>query len=147
MEMPLKMSDTNSLSRFLDAQRRDYPIAMAEIKSGRKQSHWMWYIFPQVAGLGLSGMSMRYAIKDLAEAKAYLAHPVLGNRLKEISSELLKLTTSNATEVFGTPDDLKLRSCMTLFLLADPAESIFKGVLEKYFGGRMDAGTVALVQS
>ena len=107
------------LSRFLKAQEYDYDQALREIRAGRKRSHWMWYIFPQIQGLGFTRTSEFYAIRDLDEAKAYLADPVLGARLKEISSALLDLDGLSASEIFGYPDDLKLRSCMTLFCLAD----------------------------
>ena len=105
----------NNLKRFTEAQYRDYEQALKEIKNGRKESHWMWYIFPQLSGLGHSQTARYYAIRDRAEAEAYLAHPVLGKRLLEISSELLKLESSDATAVMGWPDDLKLKSSMTLF--------------------------------
>lgn len=108
------MSSMNDLRRFLEAQQRDHAIALTEIKAGNKRSHWMWYIFPQIEGLGYSEMAKRFAIKDLAEASEYLAHPVLGPRLQEIASALLDLKTSNANQVMGAPDDLKLRSSMTL---------------------------------
>ena len=110
------------LSRFLKAQERDYAQALREIQSGRKRSHWMWYIFPQIQGLGFSSTAQFYAIENLQEAKDYLAHPVLGARLKEISSALLQLDGLTASEIFGYPDDLKLRSSMTLFALAEHLE-------------------------
>src|ERR1700709_704106 len=103
------------LSRFLTAQEKDYATALAEIKNGRKRSHWMWYIFPQIAGLGFSETSRFYALKDQAEAEAYLQHPVLGSRLIEISKALLEIEDNHATRIFGNPDDLKLKSSMTLF--------------------------------
>src|SRR5687768_7508760 len=105
----------HNLQRFITAQQNDYPAALAEIKQGRKRSHWMWYIFPQIAGLGFSETSRYYALKNIAEAQEYLNHPILGSRLIEICTVLLKLPTNNATHVFGSPDDLKLRSCITLF--------------------------------
>ena len=117
---------------------------MREIKSGRKTSHWMWYIFPQLSGLGHSQTARYYAIRDRAEAEAYLAHPVLGKRLLEISSELLKLESSDATAVMGWPDDLKLKSSMTLFSLVS-REPVFRQVLEKYFRGEEDAYTVQAI--
>src|SRR5438270_10060514 len=109
------MAGDTQLKRFIDAQERDYEIALAEIKNGRKRSHWMWYIFPQVKGLGFSSTSQHYGIANLKEAEAYLRHPVLGPRLIAISNELLNLENKNATDIFGNPDDMKLRSAMTLF--------------------------------
>jgi uncharacterized protein (DUF1810 family) len=134
------------LSRFLKAQERDYEQALREIRSGRKRSHWMWYIFPQIQGLGFSYTAQVYAINDLQEAKEYLAHPVLGARLKEISSALLELEGLSASEIFGYPDDLKLRSCMTLFRLADLDCEVFQAVLDKYYDGEPDSRTVRIVQ-
>ena len=132
------------LSRFLKAQEQDYEQALREIRSGRKRSHWMWYIFPQIQGLGFSPTAQYYAIRDLQEARDYLAHPVLGARLKEISSALLDLNGLSASEIFGYPDDLKLRSSMTLFRMADLNEPVFLEVLEKYYDGKPDARTVGL---
>ena len=134
----------SDLSRFLKAQEHDYEHALGEIRAGRKRSHWMWYIFPQIQGLGFSSTAQYYAICDLQEAKDYLAHPVLGARLKEISSALLDLEGLSASEIFGYPDDLKLRSCMTLFRMADLNEPIFLEVLEKYYDGKPDSRTVEL---
>ena len=136
----------SDLSRFLKAQEHDYAQALREIQSGRKRSHWMWYIFPQIQGLGFSSTAQYYAIRDLEEAKAYLAHPVLGTRLKEISSALLDLDELSVSEIFGYPDDLKLRSSMTLFRLADLDCEIFEQVLEKYYDGEPDDRTVALAR-
>ena len=135
------------LSRFLKAQQYDYDQALKEIRSGRKRSHWMWYIFPQIQGLGFSSTAQYYAIRDLDEAKEYLAHPVLGERLKEISSALLELEGLSASEIFGYPDDLKLRSSMTLFRLADLDCDIFEKVLEKYYGGKPDDRTVNIIRA
>ncbi|SDE35601.1 Uncharacterized protein, DUF1810 family [Mucilaginibacter pineti] len=137
------MSD---LKRFLNAQQRDYATALSEIKSGRKRSHWMWYIFPQIAGLGYSDMAKRFAIADLSEATEYLAHPVLGKRLKEIAAALLELDSHNATQVMGSPDDLKLRSSMTLFALVEGTDSVFTAVLKKFFDGHKDPATLQLVR-
>ncbi len=136
------MLQENNLQRFLDAQTRDYPQALAEVKAGRKRSHWMWYIFPQIQGLGFSSTSQHYAIRDAAEAAAYLAQPVLGPRLREISGELLKLTGRDASRVFGSPDDLKLRSSMTLFAAVPGADPVFRAVLDAYFGGKADEKTL-----
>lgn len=138
---------TIDLSQFLRAQETAYPIALAEIKAGKKQSHWMWYIFPQYKGLGLSHTSIFYSIKSLDEAKAYLLHPVLGARLKEITSALLFLEHKNALSVFGSPDDMKLRSCMTLFDIADGTDTnVFKKVLDVYFDSIPDNRTLQLIQ-
>ena len=134
----------NDLERFKKAQELDFATALAEIRNGRKVSHWMWYIFPQLSGLGHSQTARYYAIRDRAEAEAYLAHPVLGKRLLEISSELLKLESSDATAVMGWPDDLKLKSSMTLFSLVS-REPVFRQVLEKYFRGEEDAYTVQAI--
>ena len=134
----------SDLSRFVKAQEHDYAQALREIRAGRKRSHWMWYIFPQIQGLGFSSTAQYYAIRDLDEAKAYLAHPVLGPRLKEISEALLALDGLSAHEIFGYPDDLKLRSCMTLFRMADLNCKVFEQVLEKYYDGEPDRRTVEL---
>ena len=134
----------SDLSRFVKAQEHDYAQALREIRAGRKRSHWMWYIFPQIQGLGFSSTAQYYAIRDLNEAKAYLAHPVLGPRLKEISEALLELDGLSAHEIFGYPDDLKLRSCMTLFRMADLNCKVFEQVLEKYYDGEPDRRTVEL---
>jgi uncharacterized protein (DUF1810 family) len=139
------MPNEPNLQRFLDAQARDYAQALAEITSGRKRSHWMWYIFPQVRGLGFSSTSQHYAIGDLAEAAAYLKHPVLGKRLVEISTALLGLAGSDANRVFGSPDDLKLKSSMTLFAAVPGADTVFGQVLAKYFGGVRDGKTLHLL--
>lgn len=131
------------LNRFIEAQEGSYTIALAEIKSGKKQSHWMWYIFPQLAGLGFSETSKFYAIKNLNEAQAFLQHPVLGNRLKEISTELLNLEQSDPQRIFGSPDYLKLKSSMTLFATAcDEENNIFLAVIKKYFIGKFDQKTI-----
>ncbi|RHR48459.1 DUF1810 domain-containing protein [Clostridium sp. AF18-27] len=134
----------DGLERFVQAQADSYARALRDIKSGRKTSHWMWYIFPQLSGLGHSQTARYYAIRDRAEAEAYLAHPVLGKRLLEISSELLKLESSDATAVMGWPDDLKLKSSMTLFSLVS-REPVFRQVLEKYFRGEEDVYTVQAI--
>ena len=133
------------ITRFYDAQERDYEQALSELKAGRKRSHWIWYIFPQVQGLGFSSISKHYAIEDLKEARAYLADPVLGPRLLECCDALLGLSSSNAGAVMGYPDDLKLRSSMTLFALADPAEPAFRAVLDKFFDGKPDNKTLEIL--
>ena len=139
------MPKTDGLTRFLDAQATDYAQALTEIKAGRKRSHWMWYIFPQIQGLGFSSTSQHYAINDLAEATAYLAHPVLGKRLVEISTVLLGLASRNATQVLGTPDDVKLKSSMTLFAAVPGADPVFEAVLAKFFAGAADTKTLQLL--
>ncbi|MBT9775089.1 DUF1810 family protein [Clostridium sp. MCC353] len=131
----------NELTRFLTAQESSYPQALQEIKNGRKVSHWIWYIFPQIKGLGFSPTTQYYAIKDRAEAEAYMAHPILGARLLEISGELLKLKSNDPAQVMGWPDDMKLKSSMTLFFIVSQ-NPVFKQVLDKYFGGELDDFTV-----
>ena len=137
--------DGKSLDKFVSAQARDYATALAEIRSGRKRSHWIWYIFPQIQGLGMSPTAQYYGIRDLEEAMDYMAHPVLGPRLVEISNALLALDTSNPSAVMGYPDDLKLCSCMTLFELAAPEEKVFTKVLEKFYNGRRDSLTLRIL--
>ena len=138
------MENNNNLNRFIEAQNRDYDIALAEIRAGKKVSHWMWYIFPQIAGLGMSYTAQLYAIKDIEEARQYIAHPVLGARLIEISNALLTLDCSDAAAVMGYPDDLKLRSCMTLFVQVSD-DPVFDAVLAKFYGGTADARTLELL--
>lgn len=135
------------LNRFIDAHLRDYPNALSEIKIGRKQSHWMWYIFPQVAGLGMTEISNYYSIQDIEEAKAYMEEPLLRSHLLEISEALLELETNDANRVFGYPDDMKLKSSMTLFLEACPQEKVFQKVLDKFFHGMKDQKTVNLLKN
>jgi uncharacterized protein (DUF1810 family) len=135
----------HDLTRFISAQARTYDAALAEIRAGRKRTHWMWFIFPQLKGLGLSSNAVYYGIDALEEAVEYLKHPVLGVRLLEISRALLGLPGNNATVVMGTPDDLKLRSCMTLFARAPGADPVFGQVLDQYFRGEQDAKTLALL--
>ena len=139
------MSDPYDLQRFVDAQDRGgtYDGALAELRDGRKTSHWMWFVFPQIAGLGNSPMAQRYAISSLDEARAYLAHPVLGDRLRESARALTGLDTRSPEEVMGGIDALKLRSSMTLFLRAAPDEPLFAQVLDQYFGGAADDATDA----
>ncbi|MGE4055237.1 MAG: DUF1810 domain-containing protein [Vicinamibacterales bacterium] len=133
------------LDRFVRAQQAVYQQALAEIRRGSKRSHWMWFVFPQYEGLGFSAMSKTYAIKSPDEARAYLAHAVLGARLYECCEAALALQAGNATEVFGSPDDLKLRSCATLFAAVSPPGSAFEKILEKYFHGERDDRTVRLL--
>lgn len=132
----------HDLERFLSAQSGGtYDRALSELRSGRKRSHWMWFVFPQIAGLGRSEMAKRYAISSLAEAQAYVRHPVLGPRLRDCAQALMDLQTSDPELVMGGIDAMKLRSSMTLFVHAAPDEPVFGRVLEKYFGGRTDPAT------
>jgi len=137
--------DPFNLQRFVEAQAPVYERVRAELKNGCKQSHWMWFIFPQIAGLGHSAMAQRYAISSLAEAEAYLEHPVLGARLRECTRLVVAATGESAYEILGSPDDMKFHSCMTLFARAAPQEEMFDAALEKYFDGRDDALTLARV--
>jgi uncharacterized protein (DUF1810 family) len=137
--------DPYHLNRFVQAQEDDYAQALAEIRSGRKQSHWMWYIFPQFDGLGHSSMSKRYSIKSVAEAEAYLRHLTLGPRLVECCEAALRIEGRSAHEIFGSPDDVKLRSCATLFAGVSPAGSVFDRLLDKYFHGGRDNRTLRLM--
>ncbi|MCO7221621.1 DUF1810 domain-containing protein [Klenkia sp. PcliD-1-E] len=133
-----------TLQRFVDAQDPVWDDVLAELRAGRKRTHWMWFVFPQLAGLGRSATAQHYAIADLAEAQAYLAHPVLGARLRQACDLLLEHGDRTAHEVFGSPDDLKLRSSMTLFAAADPVEPRFPAVLTQWYDGPDDA-TVRLL--
>ena len=139
------MSDDFDLERFVDAQDEGdtYHGALAELRNGRKQGHWMWFVFPQVAGLGSSPMAQHYAISSLSEAKAYVDHPVLGRRLRECCAALLDLSTSDPVRVLGNVDALKLRSSMTLFDRAAPEEPVFGQVLGKYYAGEPDGDTLS----
>ncbi|MBR2024943.1 MAG: DUF1810 domain-containing protein [Clostridia bacterium] len=133
------------LERFLDAQKDSYECALNEIKNGRKESHWMWFIFPQLKELGYSGMAKFYGISDLDEAKAYVEHPILGARLREISSALLSLDENNPRRVMGHPDHLKLCSSMTLFAKATDDNKVFIDVINKFYDGNMDLITLKLI--
>ena len=135
------------LERFVDAQdaRGTYASAVDELRAGRKTSHWMWFVFPQIAGLGMSEMSRRYAISSLEEARAYLAHPILGARLRECARILTEVEGMTAEDVFGPVDAMKLRSSMTLFARAAPEDQLFRDVLDRYFGGVADDATDALL--
>ncbi len=135
----------NNLDRFIIVQKKDYDIALKEIKNGKKLTHWSWYIFPQLKSLGSSAMAEYYGIEDLKEAKSYLANEYLKNNLIQISQALLNLNTNNPTEVLGYPDDLKLKSCMTLFYYADSSITIFKKVIDKFYNGEMDSKTILLL--
>ncbi len=138
------MTDPFNLQRFVDAQRSVYPEVRAELAAGCKRSHWMWFVFPQIKGLGASSMALHYGIASKAEAQAYWAHPVLGPRLRECTELVLAVDDRSAREIFGPPDDLKFRSCMTLFAQATGAP-LFSRALEKCFGGQADRRTVALL--
>jgi len=139
------MADPHDLQRFLDAQQDDYEQALAEIEAGRKSSHWIWYIFPQYEGLGFSPTTARYSIKTLAETRAYLEHPILGPRLARVAEALLSIEGKSASEILGSPDDLKVRSCATLFSRIAPPGSVFHRILDRYFGGEPDAKTLTLL--
>jgi uncharacterized protein (DUF1810 family) len=141
----MAMHDPYDLERFVEAQRGTYEQACAELRGGRKTGHWMWFVFPQIAGLGMSAMSQRYAIGSLGEARAYLAHAVLGARLRAICRIVLEVEGRTAEQVFGWPDDVKLRSSMTLFARATAENAEFVAVIEKYFGGKLDERTLELL--
>jgi uncharacterized protein (DUF1810 family) len=136
--------DPFDLSRFLQAQERVYADALRELREGQKRSHWMWFIFPQIDGLGVSSTARHYAIKSVGEARAYLAHPVLGARLLECTRAVNALEGRSLSRIFGTPDDLKFRSSMTLFEIVAGPGSEFSGALEKYCGGHRDEATLRL---
>ncbi len=137
--------DPYNLNRFVSAQRDSYARALLEIQGGDKRTHWMWYIFPQLEGLGSSSTARFYSIKNALEAKAYLEHPVLGPRLVECAEAVLGVQGRTAHDIFGFPDDLKLKSCATLFAAVSPSGSVFERVLEKYYGGERDEKTVELL--
>jgi uncharacterized protein (DUF1810 family) len=139
------VSDVFHLERFLQAQEATYAVAIEELRSGRKRSHWMWFVFPQLAGLGTSQMSQLYAISSLAEADAYLHHPALGPRLLACANAVLAVSGRSASEIVGPTDVLKLRSCATLFARVSPDGSVFHQLLEKYFDGEPDAKTIELI--
>jgi uncharacterized protein (DUF1810 family) len=138
-------ADPHDLNRFVQAQQGDYDRALAEIRGGRKESHWMWYIFPQFEGLGSSSTSRLYSIKSVAEAEAYLAHPVLGPRLLECCDAALRVEGRSAVEIFGAIDERKLRSCATLFARVSQPDSVFDRLLEKFFDGKRDEKTLGLL--
>jgi uncharacterized protein (DUF1810 family) len=138
-------TDPWNLARFIQAQQGDYAQALGEIRAGRKRTHWMWYVFPQFTGLGYSPTSVHYAITSREEAAAYLAHPILGPRLVECAEAALQVERRSADEIFGSPDDLKLRSSATLFASVSPAGSVFHRIIEKYFDNKPDVRTVELM--
>lgn len=139
------MEDNYNLKRFIDAQELDYDMALLEIKSGRKRSHWIWYIFPQLVELGYSSTAKYYGIKNIDEAKSYLNNITLKKHLLEISEELYKLD-GNISNIMGYPDDLKLKSSMTLFSIADPSNDIYKKILDKFYNGEVDQVTIDLLK-
>ena len=139
------MDDPQELNRFVQAQEHDYQQALAEILAGRKRTHWMWYVFPQIDGLAFSATSKRFSIKDAEQAKAYLAHPVLGPRLLQCAEAVVGIDGRSAREIFGSPDDLKLRSSATLFASVLPRGSVFDRLLAKYFAGAPDGKTLHLL--
>ena len=140
------MSTTGEFDHFVDAQRPLYSQVLRELAAGNKQSHWMWFIFPQRRGLAPSAMSQRYALDSAAAAARYLQHPVLGPRLRECTQLVLDVEGQSAEDIFGMPDCLKFHSSMTLFALSSPADEMFKTALDKYFHGRPDANTVRLLE-
>jgi uncharacterized protein (DUF1810 family) len=140
-----RIGDPFNLRRFVQAQEENYGQALSEIRSGRKRSHWMWYVFPQIDGLALSSTARFYAIKSLEEARAYLAHAILGPRLLECAEVVMSVESRSATEIFGNPDDLKLKSCATLFACVSPPDSVFGRILKKYYGGQRDLKTIQLL--
>ena len=139
------MNDPFQLDRFVAAQDRVYAQVLAELRAGEKRSHWMWFVFPQLAGLGSSPMARRYALSGAVEARAYLAHPVLGARLKECTRLVLEAPARSVGEFFGHPDDFKLRSCLTLFAALAPDEPVFAAALRRWFDGRGDPRTLELL--
>ena len=138
------MSDELGLQRFVDAQAGVIDAVRDELRAGRKRSHWMWFVFPQLRGLGVSSTAQFYGIASLDEARAYLAHPVLGPRLRECCALMLAVPARSAHEILGSPDDLKFRSCLTLFSLAAPQEAVFLQALQRFYEGEPDPRTVAL---
>ena len=139
------MDDPHDLNRFVQAQEDVYEQALSEIVDGRKRTHWMWYVFPQIDGLAFSPTSKRFSIKGVEEAKAYLVHPILGPRLLECAEAVVRAEGRSATEIFGAPDDLKLRSCATLFACVSPRNSVFDRLLTKYYRGERDGKTLQLL--
>jgi len=145
-EQPAHPSDPYDLQRFIHAQQQVYDSVLAELRAGQKSTHWMWFVFPQIDGLGYSLTTRLYAIKSLAEARAYLAHPVLGPRLKECAELVLAISGRTASQIFGFPDEMKLQSSMTLFELAAGQGGVFARVLERYFQGERDQRTLEILR-
>jgi len=146
MSSPISMNDPHNLQRFIDAQDPVYDEVVAELTAGKKTSHWIWFVFPQFDGLGRSGMAQRYAVRSKEETLAYWNHPVLGARLKKCIEKMMTVRGRTAFQILGTPDDLKLRSCLTLFATLVPDEPLFKLALEKYFNGHVDPMTLELLR-
>ena len=142
----LQPADPFNLQRFVDAQNRVYKQVCAELRRGRKESHWMWFVFPQIQGLGSSRTSRTYAISSAEEAEAYLSHPILGPRLRECTSVVNQIKGSSVNEIFGYPDDLKFHSSVTLFAEVAPDDRVFLAALRKYFGGQLDQATINLLR-
>lgn len=141
------MTDTFDLSRFVDAQATAYSTALAELRAGHKRTHWIWFVFPQLKGLGRSTTADHYGLSGLEEARAYLAHPLLGERLREATTAMLVHESQSASVVLGELDAMKFRSCMTLFSRVEPSESLFGAALERFFNGEADARTLELLKS
>jgi len=141
------MEDKYNLERFVSRQKDSYDTAYKELSQGMKQSHWMWWIFPQIIGLGMTSISKEYSIKSIEEARAFLDHPYLGKNLKEICKVMLHIESNDASHIMGYPDDLKLCSSMTLFIEADPEERLFQQVLDKFFNGRKDSRTLDILKN
>jgi uncharacterized protein (DUF1810 family) len=139
------VKDRYDLQRFLEAQAGVYVHACAELRAGRKRSHWMWFVFPQIRGLGSSPMAVKYAISGMDEARAYLGHAVLGPRLRECTGIVVGMQGKTVEEIFGSPDDLKFHSCMTLFARVEEGGGVFQEAIERYFGGKMDGGSVGIL--
>ena len=140
------METVSNLNRFLEAQQTKFNDALSEIKNGKKRSHWMWFIFPQIAGLGFTDFNVFYAIQNKEEAAQYLNHPVLGKRLLEITKVVVEINGKTALEIFGKPDERKLKSCMTLFNILNNPNPIFQQVLDKYYNGMKDENTLQLIK-
>jgi uncharacterized protein (DUF1810 family) len=140
------MSDPFNLVRFIEAQDPVYARVCSELRQGRKVSHWMWFVFPQIEGLGRSGMAQQFAISSLEEARAYLRHPVLGPRLRECTRLVCQISETTIQEIFGSPDDMKVRSCMTLFSQGDVDDGIFQEALNKFFSGEPDELTLERIR-
>lgn len=139
------MAKQYDLSRFIRAHEADYPRALKELKNGHKDSHWMWYIFPQIKGLGMSSTAVHYSIEDIGEARAYMENEILGEHMRTLCKTLIGLENDNASEIFGWPDDMKLKSSMTLFEVAVPEENVFAQVLDKFFDGERDSKTIDIL--
>ncbi len=140
-------NDPFDLKRFLDAQEENYERALSELRAGQKRSHWMWYVFPQIDGLGRSATARHYAIKSIEEAQEYLSHPVIGARLLECTETVLGIRKKTVSEIFGFPDDMKFKSSMTLFAQISESDCVFVKVIDKFFSGQQDNKTIQLLES